>query len=193
MNKKHFAILSVAVACAWGGSFTDSRDGQVYKTVKIGMQTWMAENLNYKMKSSWCYDNDASICKIYGRLYPWDAAFMACPSGWHLPSEEEFWTLIETVGGEYVTGKRLKSKYGWKEEGNGTDAYGFSGLPAGYRYSDGVFYNAGYEAVFWSATEYDASSARNMLLSSNADDATLYYSQLSKVYAFSVRCLKDSD
>ena len=80
----------------------DPRDGKKYKTVKIGNQTWMAENLNYEIADSYCYNNDTSNCDKYGRLYTRDAALKACPAGWHLPSMDEFKTLIETVGGEKI-------------------------------------------------------------------------------------------
>ena len=76
----------------------DPRDGRVYKTTTIGAQTWMAENLNYEIADSYCYNNDTSNCKKYGRLYTKDAALKACPAGWHLPSMDEFKALIETVG-----------------------------------------------------------------------------------------------
>ncbi|MGM9985219.1 MAG: fibrobacter succinogenes major paralogous domain-containing protein [Fibrobacter intestinalis] len=127
------------------------RDGQTYKTVQIGNQTWMAENLNYETDDSYCYDEPAN-CRKYGRLYTWDLA--PCPSGWHLPSKVEWDTLFTAVGGEDVAGLKLKSTSGWYNDGNGTDEYGFSVLPAGYRNGDGDYLSADKDATFWSSTEY---------------------------------------
>ena len=112
------------------GTLTDERDGKTYKTVTIGKQTWMAENLNYKTRYSFCYNNKAEYCDKYGRLYTWDFAMEACPAGWGLPSLEEFQVLVATIGGLSTAGKVLKSTEGWKDGGNGTDDYGFSALPA---------------------------------------------------------------
>jgi hypothetical protein len=76
------------------GSFTDARDGQTYKTVNIGSQTWMAKNLNFAAPlGSWCYNNDGVNCINYGRLYTWIAAKSACPIGWHLPSDDDWHKL----------------------------------------------------------------------------------------------------
>jgi uncharacterized protein (TIGR02145 family) len=90
-----------------GGSrrFTDKRDGQRYKGVKMpDGRTWMAQNLNYQTDSSWCYENSAGNCAKYGRLYAWNAALSACPVGWHLPSRWEWDTLgraiIDKTGGK---------------------------------------------------------------------------------------------
>ncbi len=180
---------------SFSDSFTDPRDGQTYRTVQIGNQTWMAENLNYAYlqatssedSSSFCYKNSADSCAKYGRLYTWEAALDACPSGWHLPSMAEFETLITAVGGKGVAGTALKSNSGWNayngQSGNGTDAYGFSALPAGSRDLDGYFGLAGYYADFWSTTEYYSGYAYSM------DYFTRY---LDKNLGLSVRCLRDS-
>ena len=183
------SVLASASAQVDDGSLKDSRDGQTYRTVKIGSQTWMAENLTVKTKDSWCYDNNESNCKKYGRLYTWNVAKRACPSGWHLPSKSEIETLIEAVGGKSEAGKMLKSKTGWSDSGNGTDAYAFSALPAGDRNGDGDFDYVGNNALFWSSSEYTSGLAYYMFLDYYFDNAFL--GDISKYYGFSVRCLKD--
>ena len=175
---------------SFSDSFTDPRDGQTYRTVQIGNQIWMAENLNYRTEGSNCYDDKPANCQKYGRLYTWEAAQNACPSGWHLPSTAEFETLIATVGGEGVAAKVLKSRSGWESDGNGTDAYGFSALPAGDRFNRGDFYGAGYGAYFWSATEFFSDNAYNMYLVYDSDYATVNF--IDNGSGFSVRCLRDS-
>ncbi|MGM9985270.1 MAG: fibrobacter succinogenes major paralogous domain-containing protein, partial [Fibrobacter intestinalis] len=115
------AILAISIglaACKQNkqnkqNELKDPRDGKTYRTVEIGKQVWMAENLNYEMDGSYCYDNEATNCQKYGRLYTWAAAMQACPEGWHLPSEAEWETLITAVGGEDVAGLKLKSTSGW--------------------------------------------------------------------------------
>ena len=168
-------------------SFTDPRDGQTYRTVQIGSQTWMAENLNYRTDDSYCYDDESANCRKYGRLYTWNAALNACPSGWHLPSKAEFETLIAAVGGYGVAGRALKSTSGWMEDGNGTDVYGFSALPAGY-YNDGNFFNVGSNATFWSATEGSSNYAYAWYLSAGS----AYLNGLNKGNGSAVRCLRNS-
>ena len=217
------------------GTLTDDRDGQTYKTVKIGEQWWMAENLNYAYtgvpfkyvlstdsnlvyysdSTSWCYDNDAANCAKYGRLYTWAAAMDSvgtwstnskgcgygtacsptypvrgiCPEGWHLPTNAEFKTLFTAVGGQSTAGKKLKSTSGWNSSGNGTGAYSFSALPAGYRSYRGYYYYEGYYTDFWSSTENYRDDAYSMALDYNYGDARLVNS--IKYSGFSVRCLKD--
>ena len=214
------------------GTMTDSRDGKKYKTVTIGDQTWMAENLNYADSAktpslkgkSWCYNNEAKNCDVAGRLYTWAAAIDSvklandadnpqdcgygktcevasagsatliqgiCPSGWHLPSNEEWSALFTAVGGRATAGAKLKSQTGWTAIDGITneDAYGFSALPAGYRYRSGYFKYDGSDAVFWSATEYGSYHAYNMFLLYYIEYA--YLSDYEKYYGFSVRCLKD--
>ena len=173
-----------------GVALKDTRDGKSYRTVIVGSQTWMAENLNYQTGNSKCYGNDASNCAKYGRLYDWPTALKACPVGWHLPSDGE-WSMLENViGGSSTAGTKLKSKTGWSNNGNGTDDIGFSALSGGQgNYSGGSFSNAGSEGTWWSATESNA----NYPLYRRMYD---YYGNVFgrddvKTYQFSVRCVQD--
>ena len=171
------------------GEMKDTRDGKAYKIIQIGSQTWMAENLNYETENSYCYNDSTEYCEKYGRLYTWEAALNACPSGgWHLPTKEEFETLISNVGGVETAGKMLKSTTGWEEDGNGLDKYGFNVLPAGDR-EDGLFYAAGEDAYFWSATEDLETSAYVLYLIYS--DERAYLGGGTKDNACSVRCLRD--
>jgi len=115
----------------------DSRDGQRYRTVKIGDLTWMGQNLNFANPTrgrSWCYNDNASNCAVYGRLYDLKAALSACPVGWRLPGGDDWEHLIQAAGGIDVAGRKLRSRTGWGSSGNGTDEFGFAALPG--RYSD---------------------------------------------------------
>ena len=218
------------------GTLTDTRDGKTYKTVTIGTQIWMAENLNYAYtgvpykytyidssytsdSTSWCYDNVPANCTKYGRLYTWAAAMDSvgtwstngkgcgygkrctptypvrgvCPEGWHLPTKAEFETLFTAVGGSSTAGRMLKSTSGWNDskgqDGNGTDAYAFSALPAGHRDCYGNISLEGSRAYFWSSTERNSNNAYIMLLFYYDDYA--YLDHYDKYYGYSVRCLKD--
>jgi len=168
----------------------DDASGQTYKTVKIGTQTWMAENLNVETEGSWCYEDKELNCQKYGRLYNWDAAKSACPAGWHLPSKGEFEALFVAVGGKDVAGMKLKSTSDWNENGNGDDIFGFSALPAGSRFSYGHYFAEGNSANFWISSEFNSNDADNMYLFYKHDRAGLYH--FSKDGGLSVRCLKDS-
>ena len=140
-------------------------NGQMYKTVLIGSQTWMAENIDVdkfrngdpipeaktnkeweqageNKQPAWCYyDNDPKNGEKYGKLYNWyavnDPRGLA-PVGYHIPSVADWTILIEYLG-SFGSGKKMKSSSGWDFEGNGTNEIGFSGLPGGYRYPTGVF------------------------------------------------------
>ena len=181
-------------------TFTDTRDGQTYKTVKIGKQTWMAQNINYKTNSSWCYNDDTSYCNKYGRLYNWKTAQTACPAKYHLPSREEWDQLAKSVGGRKSdhynswhhwldAGKKLKSTSGWYNNGNGTDNVGFSALPGGIRYSDGDFNDAGRSGFWWMATVRNSGSDYNRFV--YYYDDYVYEGNYNKSYGFSVRCVAD--
>jgi len=187
---------------ASGKSFTDSRDGIVYKTVTIGKQTWMAENLNFETEGGKCYNNNAANCKKYGRLYDWETAMKACPSGWHLPSNVEWDILYRSVDGtsgeespykSETAGKYLKAKSGWNDfeenSGNGTDDYGFTALPGGLGSSNGSFSSIGNYGNWWSSSYYDANRAYNHFKSYKHDNAGWESETKSKL--FSVRCVRD--
>ena len=182
------------------GEITDIRDGQTYKTVKIGWQTWMAENLKFKMDSSSCYQNADSNCTEFGRFYQWDDAIAACPAGWHLPDSVEWSMLIHTAGGKDSASKALKSTKGWSGHGNGTDKFGFSAVPASATF-------LGLDAEFWSASEKDSARSYNFGLAcffpldchggdicSSGNECTLHYLSVHdehKSSRYSVRCVKD--
>ncbi|MCQ2107728.1 MAG: hypothetical protein MJZ05_03075 [Fibrobacter sp.] len=167
------------------GELKDSRDGQTYKTIKIGSQTWMAENLNYQIGESKCYDDKPENCEKYGRLYTWDDA--ACPEGWRLPSTAEFRSLLAAVGtsdDERALNLRAGS---WE---NGTDKFGFSALPAG-RYGSYYkeFSSLGSGTSFWASTVLESGFA--CLLSIYDNRAYVNVNGVGKVNGYSVRCLQD--
>ena len=123
---------------AENNTMTDLRDGQVYRTVKIGDQIWMAENLNYVTENSTCPGRADSNCAIYGRLYDNGSV---CPGGWTLPSYTDFKLLFNQVGGQSVAGKGLFA--------GGKDYVGFSARAAGSACEEGSLYGIGEAAVFW--------------------------------------------
>ena len=178
------------------GELYDSRDGKTYKTVKIGVQTWMAENLNYPASGSMCYDEISANCIKYGRLYDWQTAKNACPSGWHLPYRSEWEALNKSVGGEKKAGKKLKAKTGWYDwqgaPGNGTDDYGFSALPGGYC-TGGDYYGecsfAGICGEWWTPGDNNGYIAYSWLMSGAYDEAG--YALMGNLAFLSVRCVRD--
>lgn len=199
---------------AYGSSF-DTRDGQTYRTTKIGTQTWMAENSNYRNTTGAkdtvgvCYNNSADSCEKYGRLYSWTAAMGIdsmynhttwggrdvkhqgiCPSTWHIPSYSEWTTMQNVVDTSNTTdGAKLKSTSGWFGTGNGTDTYGFRALPGGGDVlCPGCSYT-GLHGDLWSATEYDATNAwyRRMDYNFAGVNRLSHY----KTLGFSLRCLED--
>jgi len=205
-------IVSSCNSSSSGGStqttFTDTRDNKVYKTVVIGTQTWMAENLNYNASGSKCYNNLESNCNIYGRLYDWSTAMNfasscnsnscssqiqtkhkgVCPSGWHIPSDAEWDVLFTFAGGSSVAGKKLKANSRWNGSG-GTDQYGFSALPGGGGSSDGGFNGTGSYGSWRSASELDNGNDYNWYMFYNDENVNI--GSNGKPYLYSVRCLKD--
>jgi len=159
-----------------------------YKTVKIGDQTWTAENLKIQTGRSWCYENNSSNCDKYGRLYDWNTAMNICPTGWHLPTRQDWNILVDYAGGSSSAGKKLKAASGWNSSGNGTDSLGFSALPGGYRSADGYFGSASGYGCWWTATEYTSGNAYYRYMDFNYD----YVDEDGNDEGYgSVRCVKD--
>lgn len=199
------------------GTLTDVRDGKSYRTVNIGTQTWMAENLNYAADSSWyLHGSNVDSAKKYGRLYQW-AALMnlpdscnqrtcstkvlpthlgICPTGWHVPDNADWDTLTNTGGGYVSLGAKLKSTTGWPNvldrpdpnQGNGKDVYGFRAIPSGLRDTLGAL-RADHNGYWWSATEANATLARDRGMNHVYD--TFYDDNGFKRKGFAARCVKD--
>ena len=187
-------------------------EGNVYKTVTIGTQVWMAENLkttkyNDGMAISYVpdtiewtnltsgafcwYFNDINNKAKYGGLYNWSSVNTGklCPSGWHVPNDTE-WTILETyLGGNNVAGDKMKATIGWYNDGNGTNISGFSGLPGGARSNIGKFGNISKMGMWWSSSDYNATSALYLFLDYSIDD--VYNVNGYKGNGNSIRCLKD--
>mgnify|MGYP001477235862 CR=1 FL=1 len=188
-----FLIIVCNVKAQETGSFTDSRDSKIYKTVKIGTQIWMAENLAYKASSGcWAYENDSGNVKKYGYLYDWKTAKNACPSGWHLPTDSEWLALTNFLGGGDVAGGKLKSTIGWESPNTGaTNSSGFSALPSGARFTDGLFDNATGYCYYWRTKEFNNNDAYFIQLS--YDQKRISENYEGKNSGLSVRCIKNKD
>ncbi|MCT4639402.1 MAG: hypothetical protein N4A72_16985 [Bacteroidales bacterium] len=190
------------------GSFTDNRDGKIYKTIKIADKTWMAENLDYNCKNSYYYNNSEEN-RVFGRLYTYDAAKNACPAGWHLPSDNEWKQLADFIrdnsnttvikySNRYIGAERyLQSSRGWSFDKNGIDKFGFAALPSGKGLSKDFYISKGTECYWWTTTpgSYDEFSKRgqNYVWSIDAMAKPMYLRRLEipKSYALSIRCIKD--
>jgi len=174
------------------GTFTDTRDGQTYKWVRIGTQIWMAENLNYQTSNSCCYDDYLINCDRYGRLYNWDAAMVACPKAWRLPSIDDWKILISELGGKSIAGGKMKEQgfTNWNEPNIGADnSSGFRALPGGYKDGIGNFLQLRNYGNWASSDENDLSQAWYIHL--NISYPNVFINSYSKYDSFSVRCLKN--
>jgi len=181
--------------------------------IKIGDQTWTTKNLDVDTycngdsithvedEEEWAnlttgawsyYENESGIGKKYGKLYNWyavnDPRGLA-PTGFHIPTDNEWTILSENLGGASEAGTKMKSSSGWKNNGNGTNTTGFAGLPGGFRNNYGFFYNIGALGYWWSSSEYDSSLAwfRSLFNNNGYVSRNYYY----KHFGFSVRCLRD--
>ena len=181
-----------------GNYFVDPRDGQAYKVVTIGSQTWMAENLRYAAEgNSGCMrEYYKKTCASEGVFYAGPVAQTACPEGWHLPSKEEYETLIATVGGASMIAAAhvLKSTSGWDLGFNGTDEYGFRIVPDGFKVPDDSGYDnqgQGEFAFLWTSSVDKNSSPYYMHVSHHNEMDQLFFTSAVSLIANSVRCLKD--
>ncbi len=183
-----FCLAAMNLFAQTPGIMKDERDGKVYKTITIGNQTWMAENLSYNLTSGdFDYQNDEATITKYGRLYEWETANNACPFGWYLPSKEDWFDLVNCMGGVDSAGVKLKSKESWLPY-NGdyfaNNLSGFSAIPGGY-YEDGHLTNVNKSANFWTNKKQESMEMNyyNIKVSNNLQQRGSY---------LSVRCIKDS-
>ena len=164
------------------GSYTDDRDGTTYKTVQIGEKIWMAENLNYDSgNDSYCYNDSVDNCTKYGRLYTWEVATSVCPAEWHLPSKEEFETLVAFY--------QLKQINPYKALVN-DGISGFNAISVGIRNKDGKYGLKGFDTKWWTSTELSGNQAWIMYLSNFHTEIFITKTNCDKS-AYSIRCLKD--
>lgn len=208
LRTSFFMVLLMCLHVFAQDVLKDSRDNQEYKTVRIGTQVWMAENLSYAAEESWCYTRFNYDCRKYGRFYNWDVAKDVCPAGWHLPTAAEFEQLFADVGGRDSAAVKLKSTEGWSHYGNGTDDFGFNGTPSGFRDYRGRFDRQTMYAYLWSATEdgaslsgaaqgenvaapqkFAAKKAIGVHMMAGRKDVSVY--PYAKDFGLSVRCVKD--
>ena len=196
--RKHFLFLiTIAMSTATNssaqemGSFTDARDGKVYKTVTIGKQTWMAENLAFKAPAGcWAYNNNETNVKRHGYLYDWETANHVAPAGWHLASDKEWEKLTDFLGGKFDGGEKLKAEKSGDETGrnSGTNESGFNGVPAG-RYALGKFEGIGIYWVWWTSTKKGKFLAYDR--SMKFDQYWISGTVTALENGQSVRCIKD--
>lgn len=173
----------------YGGRFTDSRDGQSYRWIKMkDGKIWMAENLNFPSKESYCFDDNDKFCDIYGRLYNWEAASNACPKGWHLPTDKEWKMLVDIYGG-------VSNMETLKNEGDSKSTYkalttnDFKILLGGSRFSEGNFNDLEQSGRYWSSTErVDGNAWGYDFFKDNGEVGRGYG---NKPVALSCRCIKN--
>jgi len=189
-------------------------DGIVYHTIKIGNQYWMIENLkvtryrngdaiqNEKDDDAWAnlstgaycdYENNTSNSKTYGRLYNWYAVNDSrniCPAGWHVPTNDEWFTLTNLLGGDEVAAGKLKEAgiEHWLSPNEGaTNETGFTALPGGYRDTDGSFSDIGFSGDWWSSTLFIQGVAWERLLYYRSPGVYTHGNAIRS--GFSVRCI----
>ena len=192
------------------GEMTDSRDSRRYKTLKVGKQLWIAENLNYTSANSWCYNNQDQNCDEFGRLYTWNDISNACPTGWHIPSVNDFWTYTQ-----HPLSPSITSNESWQEGGQASSyssVYpridGLEIKAAGMKNASGGFEFINRVGGMWLSDEstanayveaYGNTSNQSWTTSTPTEEFTSIGSgnkhpsayRISKSYAFPIRCVKD--
>lgn len=167
--------------------------GPTFDTVTIGNQIWMSKNLTIDDGQGGIYTQTVNYGQgnVVEYYYTWEAALRVASSisGWHLPTNEEWTTLVTNVGGVRNAGTKLKSTYGWDKDSNGTDDFGFAAFPAGNRNSSGYYYSLTRAAYFWTATEYSSSEARERYCYTSS---SVYSGTHDKTYAMTIRLVKDA-
>jgi len=183
------------------GTMIDDRDDQTYQTVTYTrvlpdpartkvVFTWMAENLNYDMEGADCYNDSNENCETYGRLYTWDDAIKACPLGWRLATDEDWYLLSFAYGGNCSSGKALKSdsELWTSTKRRGTNTSLFNGLPSGSKGSTGGYFGLGNSVIFWSATERDETTVWDWKFIRESELQRWYGGKMGK---HCVRCVKN--
>ena len=186
-----FILISFFSSAQIYDTLKDSRDSRWYMTIKIGNQVWMAENLNYKPKrGSSCYADDKSNCSKYGRLYMWDVISKVCPAGWHASTQNEWFNLVNFLGGPDSAGMhlKLKSRLWVNQNPRDDNSSGFSAIPAGKRTISNNSQSMGYYAYFWIDNE---SGEFAWCASITCTGKNVEFNGFSTVTGMSLRCVKD--
>jgi uncharacterized protein (TIGR02145 family) len=212
-NKHKSSLLTIAFLVITGGSIAQvtDKDGNNYKTVKIGKQEWTAENLDVSHfrngdtipeaedpaewqqagnahQPAWCYYNsDSAAGPKYHKLYNWYAVMDPrglAPGGWHIPTTVEWSNLTAYLGSENIAGTKMKTTNGW----DGTNESGFAALPGGYRNNSGAFSHLGSIGSWWSASAADPANAWSRSLGNGSVVSRSYD---GKRVGLAVRCLRD--
>ena len=175
------------------GRFTDNRDGKTYATVRIGNQTWMAQNLAFRPQSGqyFQYNNDPSNVSVYGYLYDWNTACNVCPSGWKLPSNADWLELTNTVGSDFKP--KLMKNNAWSPDEPTSNSSGFSGIPGGMRDQAGNFRYMGSGAYFWTSSFSHQAFAFARELGKNAGNWASHEFGTNQFIGMSVRCLQTTN
>lgn len=192
LSSSSVVVSSSSVAVWVCGDSTVSRGGVEYKTVLINEQCWTKENMKYvpSTGTTMCYDNLESNCETYGRLYDYEAAALACPSGFRLPTQEEMIAMQEYSGADmYDAGKHLKTTTGWTGE-NGDDFLGFSALPGGRCDEEQTCRNIGATGYWWTSTEKVINSNHYTLFLTGDTDSFSASTTMDNDQYISVRCVK---